>query len=337
MPDPNLGLEIDGRYTIESVIAGGGMGKVYRARQHSLDRLVAIKLLHPALASSDNAIKRFEREARTVSALRHSNTVRIHDFGCAQNGRLYFVMELLRGQPLRAAITPGVPMDPERVIDILSAACASLAEAHGAGVVHRDLKPDNIYLASDAGEEQVKVLDFGFAKLLDAFDEETLTATGMVGGTPFYLSPEMAQERPIDHRSDVYSLGVVLYEMLCGDPPFTSRSPLNVILQHVDAPVPSLGTKLPSDLVCEPLAEVAYRALEKDPDDRFQTIEDFAEALEAARPGEAALFPGSDTVTPIPSVDASSLAALEHVSVGYVPWWVPVVALWVGLAIGLVF
>ncbi len=291
--DTLIGCVVDDRFTIEATLGEGGMGKVYTARQHSLDRQVALKVLHPRLAVSEKAIKRFEREARSASRLAHTNTVAIYDHGCSDDGRLYIAMELLQGTTLTEAITPGKSMDPDKIVDLLLQVCASVGDAHLAGVIHRDLKPDNIFLTRQhATRDCVKVLDFGFAKLLFEDDGEPLTVTGAIAGTPIYMSPEMIMGKEVDGRSDIYSLGVILYEMLCGDVPFDADSAVEILMAHVDSPPPPIQDRLSAGELYEPLAAVATIALAKDPADRYANMDELADALKAARP---AADPGAHT------------------------------------------
>jgi len=280
--DPLVGSLIDRKYLVEGLIGRGGMGRVYRGRNIRTESPVAIKTLIPELVTDESLVKRFEIEAKAASNLRHPNTIRIYDFG--QEGDLLFmVMELLDGQPLEALVREG-RVEPARVIRILKQTCAALAEAHAVGLVHRDLKPDNIFLNRVGGEpEFVKVLDFGVAKLRDKrFGNATLTQAGMIFGTPRYMSPEQARAQEIDQRSDIYALGVILYEALTGLPPFDAGDPVAVLVQHVQEP-PRPFAEIAPDLAPMPALEaVVMRCLAKSADDRYDTVAQLVAALDAA-------------------------------------------------------
>src|SRR5258708_6028479 len=221
-------------------IGEGGMGVVYRARQISVDRIVAIKVLNAQVAQDPQWVLRFNNEAKACSKLQHPNTVRLIDFGQTREG-LFMAMEFLDGQSLRSAIDRGGRMRPDRVLLILSLCSQSLAEAHSLGIIHRDIKPDNLYLVTLAGQSDfVKVLDFSVAKLKQQAGSAMQTQAGVVFGTPNYMSPEQGRGLPLDARSDIYALGIVAYEMLMGRPPFTSQNPMEVLAMHVRTPVPPL-------------------------------------------------------------------------------------------------
>ncbi|MBM4353716.1 MAG: hypothetical protein FJ109_07945 [Deltaproteobacteria bacterium] len=281
LPDETLvGQVLDDRYSILGIVGRGGMGVVYRARQKYLDRDVAVKVLRRDMSADATNVKRFLLEARAASALRSPHTVTIHDFGITRDGQLYFVMELLEGQPLSRLVRKG-PMEPERVVRLVAQAAASLAEAHGKGIWHRDIKPENLFVAQDEeGEETLKVLDFGIARIADSGTH--LTARGMVCGTPQYVSPEQAQGKPLDQRTDIYSLAVVAYEMLAGRPPFEGETPVQVLIAHVKSAPPPLAEVRPGPPVAPSLWRVLRWALEKDPEARPASAELFASALRQA-------------------------------------------------------
>jgi serine/threonine protein kinase len=223
----------NGRYELVRQIARGGMADVYLARDLLLDRPVALKVLFAEFSVDESFVQRFRREAQSAANLTHPNVVSIFDWGEAD--RTYFiVMEYVDGEPLSRLIREHGPLEPRRAAAIASSVAAGLAYAHRHGVVHRDVKPGNVLLANDG---QVKVTDFGIARATG--DDESLTKTGAVMGTATYFSPEQAQGEPVDGRSDVYSLGVVLYEMLAGEPPFRGENPLAIAYKHVqEQPVP---------------------------------------------------------------------------------------------------
>ncbi len=252
------------RYEMKSRIATGGMGEVWRARDTVLGREVAVKVLKPEYAGDATFRTRFETEARHAASLHHPNIATVFDFGedePEQDGgppRPYLVMELVPGKPLSDLIRRGRPMAPERVRDLVSQAAAGLAQAHAVGIVHRDIKPANVLVTPDG---QVKITDFGIAR---AADGVALTSTGEVIGTPHYLSPEQAEGRPATPASDVYALGVLLFECLTGSRPFAGDTPVTTALAHVRDPMPDLPADIPQDL-----ARVTRRALAKDPAERY--------------------------------------------------------------------
>ena len=266
MQDPFIGKVFDGRYEILARIGEGGMGVVYKARQVSIDRVIAIKMLNPQMASDQQWVQRFSNEARACSRLQHPNTIRMFDFGQSQqDGRYFLTMEFLDGQVLRGAIQQG-PMPPSRVIKILIQCCASLAEAHAIGIIHRDIKPDNVFLLSMAGSPDfVKLLDFSVAKLLQE-NAGMKTQAGVVFGTPQYMSPEQGRGLPLDARSDLYALGILGYEMLTGQVPFNDDNPMTVLQMHLRSEAPPLPQHLPPNVVA-----IVKKALEKDPARRYQS------------------------------------------------------------------
>lgn len=281
--DPLIGRIIDGKYAIEGVIGEGGMGKVYRGRNTRTDGPVAIKTLLPGLIDDESLVARFEIEAKSASALKHPNTIRIYDFG-REDTCLFMVMELLDGEPFEKLISTAGRIDPPRALHIMKQVCRSLAEAHASGLVHRDMKPDNIFLNRVGDEpDHVKVLDFGVAKLKQKSPgQATLTQAGMIFGTPRYMSPEQARAAEIDGRSDIYALGVILYEALTGVPPFDGRDPVSILVKHVNEPFPPFAELVPDLGAMPDLEAICRRCMEKEPDARFDDVATLLNALEAA-------------------------------------------------------
>ena len=300
--DPMLDSVLDGRYRVHGKLGEGGMGVVYRAHQDAVGRDVAIKVLSREASMKRSLVKRFENEAKIISQLRHPSTLKLIDFGRAPDGRLFIVTEFLEGRTLEAEIARS-RLSPERTLHIIGAICDSLSEAHGRGIIHRDLKPGNVLLEELDHVDLVKVLDFGIAKL---GQQPTNTATGTVFGTPFYMSPEQASGSAADHRSDLYSLGVVAYECLCGAPPFTGEAPVALLVQHVNAQPPPLLERAPN--IPEPLAELVMQLLEKSPDDRVQSVRELRTRIDTIlghkpRPSSGAGVPrvpmADNDVTPV--------------------------------------
>jgi serine/threonine protein kinase len=280
--DRLIGALLGGKYRVLSKLGEGGMGTVFLAHHETIDRQVAVKVLLSSLMGDAVAMHRFEREARTISRMRHPNTVTIFDFGQTPDRDLYIVMEHLTGETVGDVLRREGRLEPLRATRIIRQVCASLREAHALGVIHRDLKPDNIFL-THIGEEPdfVKVLDFGLAKLSDNEQTSRITQQGKVFGTPLYMSPEQASGAPLDHRSDIYALGVLLYEMLCGATPFAADTVLALLLKHIQEPPPRPSVVRP-ELGLDPRLEAAVmRALEKDPAQRPQSVGEFARALDA--------------------------------------------------------
>lgn len=295
-----IGTVLSGRYRLDGRIATGGMGSVYEATDQRLERKVAVKLLKEGLAEDPRFIERFRREARAAGALSHPNIAAVFDFG-SDDDRHFMVMELAHGRDLARVLREEGPLDPERSVLIGSQIAAALAHAHAAGVVHRDIKPPNVIVADG---DRVKVTDFGIAR---AVGDATLTATGSVLGSAHYLSPEQAGGGDVGPPSDIYSLGIVLYEMLTGTVPFTGDSIIAVAMRHVSDEVPA-PAELRADIPAE-LNDVVSRATAKDPHDRYPRATELETALTASLAPVGTLASGAEgaptqpmgsTVWPIP-------------------------------------
>ena len=281
--DRLVGIVLDDKYRLEEMIGEGGMGKVYKATHIHMDHILAIKILHPHLSSDNTALERFRREARATAQIRHPNAVAVSDFGVSkETGIAYLAMEFLEGLELRGKLQERKRLDFEETFLIVQQTCMALQAAHAKGIIHRDLKPDNIWLLKgEDGFEYVKVLDFGIAKLKSS-NTMNLTQHGVIVGTPYYMSPEQCRGEELDSRSDIYSLGVIVYEMLTGSVPFVASSPIGIALKHTQEP-PLPPHELRPDLP-PPIEEVVLRALQKSREDRQSS------ALELAQEFEAALY-----------------------------------------------
>jgi eukaryotic-like serine/threonine-protein kinase len=280
--DPLVGQTLAEKYRIEELINEGGMGAVYRGTHVLMDKTVAIKVLHPALAADDKIVARFSREAKAASRISHPHALNVTDFGESSNGVVFLVMEYLKGQTLKEVIHSEGPMPLPRAVEIVRQICGALEAAHTEGVVHRDLKSDNIMLLDVGGGDWAKVLDFGIAKIIEKVGQDPgLTAPNLIIGTPQYMSPEQcSQAAEIDSRSDIYSFGVILYEMLVGHVPFAGESPTAIMMKHLQEPPPSVLEER-KDLPAA-VARVVARALAKRPEDRFQTVSELSDELTAA-------------------------------------------------------
>ena len=274
-----VGTLLDGKYRIESFISAGGMGSVYRAVHVMLDKTVAVKVIKNELVTSDEIVARFQREARAASNLEHPNIVTVYDLGQTAEGTLYIAMEFIDGPSLKEMIRKNGPLAPREAIDILRQVASALSAAHRKQVVHRDLKSDNLMLETDGDRKVVKLVDFGIAKTFD--DSTQLTAAGYMLGTPHYMSPEQAAGKSVDHRADLYSLGVILYEMLTGELPFGDHA-LTSLLVKLATETPSPPSSRRPEHVPPALDAVAMRCLEKDPERRFQSADEFTAALNRA-------------------------------------------------------
>ncbi|QDG49385.1 serine/threonine protein kinase [Persicimonas caeni] len=283
-PEELLDYEIGGKYRLDAIIGGGGMGMVYRTTQQNLNRSVALKLLKLNEGDSQKALDRFKREIDIVSQLTHPNIVRVYDSGVDPELRLHFiVMEMVDGVGLDALVAR-FRFDPALSIEIARGVCAALTEPHRLGIVHRDIKPGNILLTVRSDDTLgVKVVDFGISRSTQVDDDGRVTATGEVVGSPLYMAPEAARGADIDGRTDLYSVGVLLYEMLSGQPLFQGPTPVSIMLRHMGEPPPSLAEVLPADAVPAELVELVESLLAKRPADRPESARAVLRRLDAIR------------------------------------------------------
>ncbi|GAB4559678.1 MAG: hypothetical protein Tsb0020_05720 [Haliangiales bacterium] len=279
-----IGRTIGGGFAIRDVIGNGAFGRVYRAEQLSLEREVAVKVLRSRHAENSSVVRRFCDEARAASQLRHPNVVSVYEYGRTDDGLLYIVMELLRGHTVRALLEAHRPLPVARALALFMPILRGLEEAHGVGVIHADLKADNIFvhLLRD-GEELVKIIDFGVARIMQGETETctSVTQTVQVTGTPEYMAPELIEGMPNTAATDIYAAGIMLYELLTGWLPFTSADPIKVLMYQRDEPVMPPSRRCPQAAIPRALEDIVMRALAKDPAERFASAVEFQAALEA--------------------------------------------------------
>ncbi len=307
-PDPLIGRVIADRFRITSLIARGGMGKVYKAEQSPLGRQCAIKVLNPNYnGDADPEFhRRFFREASITARITHPNSVTIFDYGKTDDDVYYMAMEFLDGQTLHQALRDVGTMHEERVGRIAQQICRALREAHALDVIHRDLKPANIFLMRHGDEHDfVKVLDFGLVKHLSERPEEQLTQTGLFMGSPKYMAPEQIQGGHVDARTDVYSLGIMMYEMLAGKVPFERPTSVNILMAHVGEPPPLMREVNPNIAISPGFEELVMRCIAKDPAERYTTMDDVLQAIKQAHgvsmTGQLAAVSMSGAYQPIPT------------------------------------
>lgn len=312
--DGLIGTVIDERYRVVRRIGEGGMGIVYEVEHVVIEKRLALKVLRDDYSSRPEVVARFRQEAKSASRIGNEHIVDISDFGETPNHASYFVMELLDGEDLANVLAREVTLPLSRAADIVAQCGRALAAAHTKGIVHRDMKPENIFLTKrEARPDFVKIVDFGIAKMSDIETEgqpgRKLTKTGMIFGTPEYMSPEQAAGKPLDHRVDIYALGVIFFELLTGRVPFSGDTFMGVLTQHMfDAP-PALTQANPDVNVPESVEIFVRRSMAKDPAERFQSCEEFVAALDKAVRGVSPSLP--------PPVDGISPATSKSTKMGY--------------------
>lgn len=282
--DKYIGTTIDGRYVVQSVLGEGGMGVVYKCRRKVFDRPAALKILRADLAKNTEVLDRFVTEAKAASGIGNQHIVDIFDFGEVPDGSTYFAMEYLEGETLGSRVAKG-RVEPSQVVRLGCQMAEGLAAAHASQIVHRDLKPDNLFIIQRSGRDFIKILDFGIAKVIGI--ENKITRAGAVFGTPHYMSPEQCRGSPVDHRTDIYSLGIILYEMVVGRVPFDADNPLSILSMHLNEPPPRFGEIVPGLETPPGLENLILKCLAKQPDERFASMKDVEQALKALERGEA--------------------------------------------------
>ncbi len=295
--DPNIGTLVSSRYRVIRKIGEGGMGTVYEAMHEAIEKRIALKVLHAEYSSSPEVLERFKQEAISASRIKHQNVIDVFDFGQLDDGACFIAMEYLDGMDLGDALQKRGAFPADDAIRIIVQICRALGLGHTRGVVHRDLKPENVFLQQTSeGDEVVKIVDFGIAQLKATDDpaqsaqaprQRRLTKTGMIFGTPEYMAPEQARGQDVDQRSDIYAAGIILYELLTGAVPFLGESFLDVLNKHTMAQVPPMSEANPGVEVSRELQRVVYKALEKQPDDRFPTMKELSHAVLRTPEGRA--------------------------------------------------
>lgn len=290
--DPLVGTIAGGRYRLLRVLGEGGMGRVYLAEHVAIQKQVALKVLRAEYADKGDVVTRFQQEAISASRIKHPNVLDVFDFGRLDDGSFYLAMEYLEGNDLAEEMRRRRSLDPTSSVRIALEICRALGAAHAKGVVHRDLKPENVFLQqTDDGGQVVKIVDFGIALLRNSDQiavesrPRRLTKTGMIFGTPEYMAPEQAAGKHADQRADIYALGIMLYEMFTGAVPFTGETFLGVLVRHLNDPPPPMNAFSPDLAVSPQLQAIVFKALEKNPDERYQSMAEVARALTASPEG----------------------------------------------------
>jgi eukaryotic-like serine/threonine-protein kinase len=317
--DPLVGQTLAGRYRIIRKVGEGGMGIVYEAVHVIIEKRVALKVLREDFSHREDVVERFRQEAKSASRIGHEHIVDISDFGVTPGGAHFFVMEFLQGNDLAEELERRGPLPTRRSIDLVMQCCKALGAAHAKGIVHRDMKPENIFLLSrDTGEDFVKIVDFGIAKMSE-IDEHgasspgrRLTKTGMIFGTPEYMSPEHAAGKELDHRVDIYALGIILYELLTGRVPFLGDTFMGILTQHMFEPLPPLTSIHPGCSAPPELERLIARAVSKNANDRPQSMDELAQELAFVR--DQVLSPLSSSMPP-----PGTITHVDRAAPGYAP------------------
>lgn len=282
--DDLVGKSVGDRYEVLSVIGGGGMSFVYQVRDKSSDKLLALKMMQPRHRGDEEIILRFEQEAKAVASLSHPNVVAVHDYGVTHEGRMYFVMDYLEGISLAEVLDRQKGLGPHRALPIWAATCSAVGHAHSKGIIHRDLKPSNIMLVKeDNRDDVVKIVDFGIAKVLPQPGQEELriTRSGQLFGSPPYMSPEHCLGKQLDARSDIYSMGCVMYETLTGHPPFVGATAYDIFFKHMHSRPEPLSKVIEESELCQRIEAIILKCMAKSPENRFQSMGDLRDSLDA--------------------------------------------------------
>ena len=278
VPDSMIGKVLD-RYKILGKLGEGGMGEVYEVEHVRIHKRFALKLLRQEIVTNEEAVRRFEQEAKSAASIGHKNIVDITDSGEMDDGRVFLVMEKLKGTPLNELLDSQQP--DQRLLNILIQTCHGLAAAHKKGIVHRDMKPENIFIVQNQGMDVPKILDFGIAKVSGADGNNNLTRTGAIFGTPFYMAPEQALGQKVDHRADVYAMGVIMFEMFSGQVPFDGESFMGILTQHITTAVPDVNAVAVANnrIIPQGLDIVINKSMSKEPEDRYQSMDALVNSL----------------------------------------------------------
>jgi tRNA A-37 threonylcarbamoyl transferase component Bud32 len=277
-----IGKTIDSKYLVQSVLGEGGMAIVYRAHHLQMERIVVIKVMQGWLTSNKTSVERFEREGKLTAKLNHPNIVAVYDVGSIDGREPYIVMEYIKGEALADRIHNGGPLDYDTTANIIIQICRGLEEAHSSGIIHRDLKPDNVLLQTKSDRpDWVKIVDFGISNMVQG--AKRLTKTGRMVGTPEYIAPEQLKDKPIDIRTDLYAVGIMIFEMLTGRVPFDGESAESILMKHLLEEPPPMVTIRPELVGDNPFEAVVAKLLKKSPDERYQTAEELRHVMENLR------------------------------------------------------
>src|SRR5512142_398291 len=326
--DLELGQIVVGKYRLLQVLGEGGMGIVYLAEHELIEKRVALKVLRKEYSDKSELVQRFKQEAISASRIKHPNVLDVFDFGQLENGCFFLAMEYLQGRDLAAELSQNTVVEPVMAVRLTLQMCRALGAAHSRGVVHRDMKPENVFLhRTQEGDEIVKIVDFGIAQLRGRDDQKQepatrrrLTRTGVIFGTPEYMSPEQAAGRNADLRVDVYAVGVILYEMFTGAVPFTGDSFMAVLSAHLTQPIPPMRSWAPDLDISQELEAAVMKALAKNPDERYQSMSEFAQDLQQSPEGRLAAPLAA--LLPIPRVTHESFRPARGNSAATAPHFV---------------